>query len=266
MKRNIVIATVTAAALITGGTATAFAVSGEDSGQAKRSSVQVADRDDDGDDHDSAAEEKADRAEDKAEDKAERAEDKADDKTDRADDKADRDDDKAEDARDAREDDAQAKAAKVSVSEAISAALKASPGTVTSAELDAEGSDLAWEIDVLAKDNTWHDVTIDAGNAKVLNQHQDRDDDGAADARNVRKDLKGSGVDARDAAQAAQSRGTVTSVDLDDDNATTAWEVEVQGKDGKQQDLRVDLKTGKVTTAPADHDDDSDDDSSDLDN
>ncbi|MFH8348571.1 PepSY domain-containing protein [Streptomyces sp. NPDC018045] len=216
MKRNIVIATVAAAAIVGGGTATAVAFSGDSAApsapsasaassasSAPRSSVSVPD------------------------------------------------DDVNEDAR-------EAKAASVSAPQAAAAALKATPGTVTGVDLDEDRPGLVWEVDVLGKDNKWHEVTLDAGTAKVLNQrveHEDDDDHGVAHAR---AELKGITVDATRAAErASASHGTVTSVDLDDDHRSSAtWEVETVTKDGKEHKLHVDPNSAKVTVAPRDADDD----------
>ncbi|MFG2192800.1 PepSY domain-containing protein [Streptomyces sp. NPDC048639] len=162
MKRNIVIATVTAAALVTGGTASAFAISGDGGATAAQqsgASLRVAD----------------------------------DDRDDRGDDRDDRDrDDRRDDADDARDD------------------------------------------------------RDDAG----------QDDRGRDDAREIQA-AKGARTDAGEAIAAALKAvpGTVTSVDLEDDGPAYAWDLEVQGQDGKEHDVRVDLKTGKATQAPAQADD-----------
>ncbi|KAA6213936.1 peptidase M4 [Streptomyces albofaciens JCM 4342] len=165
------------------------------------------------------------------------------------------DDDVNEDAR-------EAKAATVSAPQAAAAALKATPGTVTGIDLDQDRPGLVWEVDVLGKDGKWHEVTLDAGNAKVLGQrveHEGDDDHGVARAR---AELKGASVDAGAAAEkAAASYGTVTSVDLDDDHRSSAvWEVETVTKDGKEHKLNVDPRSGKVSVAPRDGDADGADD------
>ncbi|MGA4851383.1 PepSY domain-containing protein [Streptomyces sp. G5(2025)] len=227
MKRNIVIATVAAAALITGGTATALATTGDDESAAKRSSVQLKD-----DDRKSDDEGKADR----------------------------------DDRDDAAENTAEAKAAKVTAADAIKAALAKTPGTAVSAELDEEDGGLVWDVDIL-KGNTWHNVEIDPGTGKVLGTWIDKDDKGAdddagedaADAARVNSALKGSSTSAEDAARTAAAKGTVTSVDLDDDGTAGAWGVETTGTKGAESEWNVDLKTGKVTADRADHDDDRDD-------
>ncbi|MFH8241829.1 PepSY domain-containing protein [Streptomyces sp. G6] len=242
MKRNIVIAAVTAAALIGGGTATALATAGDDDPGTTRQS-DVRDRDDD-------------------------AKGAADDDADDGDDSRDRDHD--DDRDDDRDDAARASSAKVTAAEAVAAALKEAPGTAVSAELDDEDGDdddgdrddrerAVWEVDVLGGDGTWHSVRIDPGSGKVLGSETDDEDD----TDEVRAALKGASVDAAEAAKAAAGRGTVTSVELDEDgyygDGEAAWEVETTSSGKGEQDWRVDLSTGKVT-ADRSHHSDSDDD------
>ncbi len=242
MKRNIVIAAVTVAALIGGGTATALATAGDDDPGTTRQS-DVRDRDDD-------------------------AKGSADDDADDHDDSRGRDDD--------RDDAARASSAKVTAAEAVAAALKEAPGTAVSAELDDEDGDdedgddrerAVWEVDVLAGDGTWHSVRIDPGTGKVLGSETDDEDD----TDEVRAALKGTSVEAAEAAKAAAGRGTVTSVELDEDghygDGEAAWEVETLSSGKGEQDWRVDLRTGKVTADRSHHSgsDDADDAGSDDD-
>ncbi|MGW0845609.1 PepSY domain-containing protein [Streptomyces sp. NPDC002787] len=222
MKRNIVIATVAAAALIGGGTATAIAVSGDDEAQAKKT-VTVSDDDRDGtDDTDGTAQ-------DKAEDQAAR--------------------DTDEDADDKAENAAEAKAGQVTAAEAIKTALKHQAGTAVSADLDDEGTNLVWDVDVLTNGGKWFSVQVDPGTGKVLGSHADRDDDGddAAETEQIRAALKGTSVTAAEAAEAAAAKGTVTSVDLDEESRDKAWEAGTTAADGTGSDWRVNLDSGKVT-------------------
>ncbi|WP_030260022.1 PepSY domain-containing protein, partial [Streptomyces violens] len=170
---------------------------------------------------------------------------------------------------DTAEDRAQVKADKISQSEATAKALKAVPGTVTSAELDNADSNgsLIWEVDVLGKDHKNHDVTIDAGNGKVLNKHTDRDDDAAQDAAETQAQIKADkiGHDKAIAKALKAVPGTVVSYGLDDNdrNGSTVWEVDVLGKDHKSHDVTIDAASGKVLNQHVDqddHDNDSDDD------
>jgi uncharacterized membrane protein YkoI len=247
MKRNIVIAVVTAAALVGGGTATALATSGDDDPGTTRQSADVRGQDDDAKDD---------------------ADDRADDDGTRDDEGADDDEDRNGDDRN---DDDRAVSAKVTAADAVAAALREAPGTAVSVELDDEDGDddgddrerAAWEVDVLAGDGTWHSVRIDPANGKVLGSGKDDDTD------EVRAALKGTSVDAAEAAKAAAAHGTVTSVELDDDghygDGKAAWEAETRSSGKGERDWRVDPASGKVTadrsgSSHSDSDSDSDDD------
>ncbi|MFE6406181.1 PepSY domain-containing protein [Streptomyces sp. NPDC057837] len=215
MKRNIVIAAVTAAALIGGGTATALATTGDDEGAARHAADTRLTGDDARDDQD---------------------------------DRDDRDDDAA-----------RAASTDVSAPEAIAAALKHTPGTAVSAELDDEddGGKVVWKVDVLSGDSTWRTVSVDPAGGKVLGAQSDDEDDTAR----VRTALKGSSVTAEEAAKAVAGKGVVTSVDLDEDGEDRSWEAETRTPGGAEQDWKIDLKSGKVTADRADtQDDDADDD------
>ncbi|MDQ0751344.1 putative membrane protein YkoI [Streptomyces africanus] len=219
MKRNIVIAAVTAAALIGGGTATALATT-EDGGSARQAANTRLSDDDVRDDQDGP------------------------DAQDDGDDDNGRDDDAA-----------RAASADVSAPEAIASALKHTSGTAVSAELDDEDDSgkVIWKVDVLSGDNAWHSVSVDPSNGKVLGSHTDDEDDTAQ----VRAALKGASVTAEEAAKAAGGKGTVTSVDLDEDGKNKSWEAETHKSGGAEQDWRIDLHTGKIT-ADRDEDDDQD--------
>ncbi|MDQ1016211.1 PepSY domain-containing protein [Streptomyces afghaniensis] len=219
MKRNIVIAAVTAAALIGGGTATALATT-EDGGSARQAANTRLSDDDGRDDQDGP------------------------DAQDDGDDDNGRDDDAA-----------RAASADVSAPEAIASALKHTSGTAVSAELDDEDDSgkVIWKVDVLSGDNAWHSVSVDPSNGKVLGSHTDDEDDTAQ----VRAALKGASVTAEEAAKAAGGKGTVTSVDLDEDGRNKSWEAETHKSGGTEQDWRIDLRTGKIT-ADQDQDDDQD--------
>ncbi|EFL39050.1 PepSY domain-containing protein [Streptomyces griseoflavus] len=140
MKRNIVIAVVTAAALVGGGTATALAVSGDDDRGASVARAEARAGDDDGRDDD-------------RDDRDDRGEDRSDDRGDDRDERA--------------------VSGDVTAAEALAAALKHTPGTAVAAELD----DGAWEVDVLGDDDGWHSVRVDPGSGKVLGASADDEDD-----------------------------------------------------------------------------------------
>ncbi|MFG3005059.1 PepSY domain-containing protein [Streptomyces calvus] len=252
MKRNIVIAVVTAAALVGGGAATALAVSGGDeaSGTSGTSVAQTESRagDDDGrdDDRDDAGDDRDDR-DDRDEARDDRADARADDR-----------------------DDERVVSGGVSAADAIAAALKHTPGTAVSADLDDDGDSdsddgdddgnrgrAVWEVDVLGGGDSWYSVRVDPATGKVLGAHKDDEDD----AGEVRAALKGSSVTAQEAAELVAAKGTVVSIDLDDDD-DRGWEAETAASGGHEKDWRVGLDGGAVK---ADRGDDSGDDDSDDD-
>ncbi|MFJ4838980.1 PepSY domain-containing protein [Streptomyces sp. NPDC088746] len=156
------------------------------------------------------------------------------------------------------------KAGRTTVGEAAGAALKAVPGSVTGAELDDDDDSdrTVWELDVYGSDKVWYDVSVDAANGKVLSDREDEDNDDRD--RHAPRSAAVS-LDAAVKAALGAQPGTVTSVDLDDDDddgkrGALRWDVEVAGKDGKQHELHVDAKSGKVTV---DQDDDNDNDGDD---
>ncbi|MGI5323977.1 PepSY domain-containing protein [Actinomadura nitritigenes] len=143
-----------------------------------------------------------------------------------------------------------AKAPAVTADQAMAAALKTAPGTVGEADLDDGG----WEIEVLTADGTWHEVKVGAANAKVTADRADRGSD--ADAAEA-QGLKNAEVTAQQAAATALKTvpGAVTSVELENDGAKPAWEVEITGQDGARHELLVDGAAGTVTQNKAEQDD-----------
>lgn len=232
MKRNVTIAAITAAVLISGTAA-----------------ATVAFADDDGDRRTGTTAQQPTTG-------AERSDDRDDDRDDRS-------DDAKETARTAG-----GKDTRITLDQAVAAALKSAPGTVTAAGLDDDDDEddhngrTVWELDVYGSDKTWHDVTVDATTGKVLKTREDDDNDDRD-----RNAPRSSTVSLKQAADAAlkTAPGSITSIDLDDDDDddddrrdnVLRWDVDIAGKDGKQHELHVDAKTGKVTV---DRDDDGDDD------
>ncbi|SNT22568.1 PepSY domain-containing protein [Actinacidiphila glaucinigra] len=131
----------------------------------------------------------------------------------------------------------------VSLADAVTAARAEAPGTVVSAELDEDRGRAEWEVETLAEDGTWHEVTIDAANGEVVTTREEQDRQDADEARDA---LRGSRTDLVEAAKAAAGArpGTVTSVSLDDD--TRGWEVELH-QDGAEHEFHVDPATGDTT-------------------
>ncbi|MFF8974602.1 PepSY domain-containing protein [Streptomyces sp. NPDC014995] len=145
---------------------------------------------------------------------------------------------------------APANGAKLTAAQAIAAALESRPGTAVSADLDDDGSDRGWEVDILGKGTTTYTVHVDRADGRILGTETDRDDD--ADERGA---LKGADVTAAQAAGAAAAKGVVTSVDLDEDG-TGGWDVETTDSAGGEHDWTVGLNDTKVTADRHHTDDD----------
>lgn len=224
MKRNIVLAVVAAAVLAGGGTATALAVA-DDDGPGADDRVASAGR--------------------SGQDRADDAADDRDDRDDRGDGRHhDRHHDgRDDDGRDGRDDDgreddsAAASSAKVTAAEAIAAALRHTPGSVVSAELD----DAVWSVEVLSSDDSWRDVRVDPGTGEVRGVRAEHED--AEDLAEARAALKGASTSAEEAARAAAAKGTVTSVELDE----RGWEAETLTSGGGERDWTVGLRGAGVT-------------------
>ena len=65
------------------------------------------------------------------------------------------------------------KVAKIDARAASKAATDKVPGTVDEVDLDEEGGNVVYEVEVTAKDGTETDVIVDATNGKVLSQQAD---------------------------------------------------------------------------------------------
>ncbi|MFG3233660.1 PepSY domain-containing protein [Streptomyces antibioticus] len=127
------------------------------------------------------------------------------------------------------------------IAKALAAALAHTPGTAVAADREDDGRDAgAWEVDVVTADGTEYTVTVSPDSTEILGAHRDGGDD---DGREDLAALKGTTVDAREAAEAVAAKGTVTDVELDDDGGTAAWSV----KTAKSGAWTVDARTGEVS-------------------
>ncbi|AWW37493.1 PepSY domain-containing protein [Streptomyces cadmiisoli] len=126
-----------------------------------------------------------------------------------------------------------------------------------------DGGRRAWEVALLERGTTARVVNVDASNGRVLGTRAGDDDDVDGDDRAGAGDAA---VTAREAVQAASAKGFVTSIDLDDDDRSVSWDVEAIDSAGVERDWNVDLRTAAVTADPRDDgtddrggDDDGDD-------
>ncbi|CCM63473.1 exported hypothetical protein [Candidatus Microthrix parvicella RN1] len=166
-------------------------------------------------------------------------------------DEADDSEDKADTAEQAKLE----KVAKIDADAASKAATDKVPGTVDEVELDEEGGNVVYEVDVVAQDGTETEVIVDAGNGKILAQEVDKDaDEAKADKAEQAKLEKLAKIDANAASKAATDKvpGTADKVELDEEDGKVVYEVDVTAKDGTQSEVLVDATNGKILAEQAD--------------
>jgi uncharacterized membrane protein YkoI len=148
-----------------------------------------------------------------------------------------------------------AKQVKITEDESKDIALKEVPGTVNAVDLDDENGTTVYEVEVLAKDGTQHDVIIDATTGKVLDVEIDEENDSQKQAA-LAKQAKITEAQSKDIAL-KEVPGTVNEVELDDENGTIVYDVEVIAKDGTRHDVIIDAKTGKVINVEIEDEDEN---------
>ncbi|MCX4528160.1 PepSY domain-containing protein [Streptomyces sp. NBC_01551] len=140
---------------------------------------------------------------------------------------------------------------------AAAAAVKHYPGTVES--LDKDGP--VWHVDVIGKNGTHAELTVDTRSGKVFTENADDDGD---DDSGEQKQLLAAKVTAQQAIKAAVKAhpGQVQSVDWDDDGngGSDYWNVEIKSANGDTKNVHVDPTTGKATVSSSDSDNDENDD------
>ena len=77
--------------------------------------------------------------------------------------------------------------AKITFQQALAAALKASPGSVITAELEVEGGNLMYSFRIVGANKKITEVEIDAGNGKVLNTESEEDEKAEKDEKDEKK-------------------------------------------------------------------------------
>jgi uncharacterized membrane protein YkoI len=146
----------------------------------------------------------------------------------------------------------------LTVEQAIAKAQEAVKGSVESVELEDGGS--KWELDLLAENGSWREVTVHA-DGRVTHKAKDDSDDSKEDLAQDRAEaLKAARVSASQAAATAVGPvpGTVTSVELENDVRGPFWKVEIRDGEGVEHEVFVDAAEDRVLSSRV-SDDDSDD-------
>ncbi|WP_052424214.1 PepSY domain-containing protein [Nonomuraea candida] len=130
--------------------------------------------------------------------------------------------------------------------QAAQAALAAVPGS-TLISIETEEGGTRWEVQVVGKDGTEHQMDVEAG--KVVTGPTTEEED-AADKTKHRERVAAAKLDyakAADAIAAAVPEGRVTELNLDTEQGKTVWEADVVTPDGTKHEVAVDAATGAVT-------------------
>ncbi|RDW22319.1 hypothetical protein CWR48_01025 [Oceanobacillus arenosus] len=160
-----------------------------------------------------------------------------------------------------------AKQATVTKEAATQTALDQVPGTVGNVELEDEDGTIVYSIEVTAQDGTQQEVKVDATTGEVTKVEAAEADDEEADGEEADDDqsqaelAKQATVTKEAATQTAldQVPGTVGDVELEDENGTIVYSIEVTAQDGTQQEVKVDATTGKVVNVENDDNEENDD-------
>jgi len=149
----------------------------------------------------------------------------------------------------------------LSVAEVEAIAVKSVGGKVTGIELDRERSGNIYEVEVKSDGVEYDlDIDIDAKTGEVLRTEKDdhdNDDFDDDDYYNKVSDSDSNFITEKAAIEIAmkQAKGTVTEIDMDEDDNRVIYEIEI--RDGKYDyDFDIDAISGEVLKFEKDRDDD----------
>ena len=113
---------------------------------------------------------------------------------------------------------------------------------------------MVYEIEVLSTDGTEHEVKVDAQTGEVVRvEVNDEENEEKDDAQNQAELAKQAKITEDEAINAALEKvpGTVNKVELEDENGTIVYEIEVLSTDGTEQEVKVDAQTSDVIKVEA---------------
>jgi len=143
----------------------------------------------------------------------------------------------------------------LSIEQVESKAIESVGGKVTKVEFEREKSGDIYEVEVIA-DGIEYDLDIDAKTGEVLRTEKDDDDD-SYDANNkaTASGEKLLTIDEVVAIALKEAKGTVTEVELDEDDGRMHYDIEIE--DGKYEyDIEIDAVTGEVLDFEKEREDD----------
>ncbi|MFF8866046.1 PepSY domain-containing protein [Streptomyces sp. NPDC015139] len=143
------------------------------------------------------------------------------------------------------------KAGKVDLKQAVAVATRSTAGTVTEIELDDSLGKPVWKAEVVDARGTERAFTVDATDGTVTATGTAKDDDSDDDDATL---AKSAGTDATRAVDAALAKlkGTATAAELEGEHGTPVWHVDVTDAKGRDHEVTVGARSGKVTASEAD--------------
>ncbi|MFB7642911.1 PepSY domain-containing protein, partial [Peribacillus butanolivorans] len=144
-------------------------------------------------------------------------------------------------------------------------ALEKVPGTVKEVELEDEDGTVVYSVDVQAKEGSKQEVKIDAQTGKVLKVESDDEEENGKEENDDQDQValaKKAKLTEAESKKIALEKvpGTVKDVELEVEDGTVVYGVEVQAKDGSKQDVKIDAKTGKILKVDMDDEDSNEND------
>ncbi|MBB5830799.1 PepSY domain-containing protein [Brachybacterium aquaticum] len=117
-----------------------------------------------------------------------------------------------------------------------------SGGVLTSLEIDHDDDQWEWEVELVV-DGVQHDLDIDATTGEITEHDQDDDDDDQDPAVDVTSPMPY--AEAIELA-VGQEPGRVSGWDLDSDDGTIRYQIDIERSGGDDVEVEVDVETGEV--------------------
>ena len=142
----------------------------------------------------------------------------------------------------------------LTIEEAELKAVETVGGKVTKVEFDREISGDIYEVEVIS-DGVEYDLDIDAKTGEVLRTEKDDDDSYDTNEKARASDEKLLTIDEVVAIALKKAKGTVTDVELDDDDGRMHYDIEIE--DGTYEyDFEIDAVTGEILDFEKERDND----------
>lgn len=134
-----------------------------------------------------------------------------------------------------------------SLEDAAESALKNVPhGTVTSIETESDQN--AWEIQIVTKDGTEHEVLVAMSDGSIMGSPSTKQED-AQDRKKHQDRVAAATLDFKQAARKMREAvpdARIAELNIDTEGGTTVWEADLVGNDGTKHEVTIDAASGSV--------------------